>query len=83
MLDQHTTPTHIAIDHDADGAFAVITRPGAPAERVELTHQSVGRLAAAAMEAWLAGEAARKSREKISGSLHDATPPHFIGAMGE
>lgn len=81
--------TRIAIDHDADGAFAVITRPGQAAERVELTHQAVGQLAAAAMEAWLVEE---RARGRIGAGHHspeagkmvgDAAPPHFIGALGE
>ncbi|MFG1320929.1 hypothetical protein [Xanthobacter autotrophicus] len=81
--------TRIAIDRDADGAYAVITRPGAPAERVELTHQAVGRLVAAAMEAWLVEE---RVRGRIGAGYHspeagkmvgEADPPHFIGALGE
>lgn len=72
--------TRIAIDHDADGAFAVITRPGQAAERVELTHQAVGRLAAAAMEAWLVEERVR--RRRLSSGDEDALLS-FVGSFGE
>ena len=81
--------TRISIDHDADGAFAVITRPGQAAERVELTHQAVARLATAAMEAWLAEERERGRLRTVHHSpevgkmIGEADPPHFIGTLGE
>lgn len=77
--------TRIAIDHDADGAYAVITRPGAPAERIPITHRDAVRLMSEAAQVVLVeeGRRVRKSREKISGSLRNDVPPHFIGALGE
>lgn len=76
--------TRLSIDHDADGAYAIITRPGQAAERVELTHAAVARLAAGAMGAWLAEEAAR-GRAVVTPARWPAedAPAHFIGALGE
>lgn len=75
--------TRLSIDHDADGAYAVITRPGQAAERVDLTHAAVARLAAGAMGAWLAEEAARKMTLGLSEGHSDDAPVPFIGDLGE
>ncbi|MFG1332470.1 hypothetical protein V5F41_14650 [Xanthobacter autotrophicus] len=77
--------TRIAIDHDADGAYAVITRPGQAAERIQITHRDAVRIMSEAAQVVLVeeGRRVRKSREKISGSLRDDDQPHFIGAQGE
>ncbi|MFG1259129.1 hypothetical protein V5F79_17505 [Xanthobacter flavus] len=71
--------TRLAIDWDGDGAFAVITRPGAPAEVIRLP--DIHRVATEAMAAatsvsgWVVVRPARWPQED--------GPPHFIGAMGE
>lgn len=72
--------TRIAIDHDAGGAFAVITRPGAPAEWVELTHRDAVRLMSEAAQVVLVEEGRRHA---IHHHDHRDAPPHFIGALGE
>ena len=82
--------TRIAIDHDADGAFAIITRPGQAAERVELTHRDAVRLMSEAAQAVLVEDGRRHVRlrtghhsPEAGKMIGDATPPHFIGALGE
>lgn len=74
--------TRLSIDHDADGAYAVITRPGQAAERVDLTHAAVARLAAGAMGAWLAEDGRRKG-VALTEPPADDVPEHFIGDLGE
>ncbi|MFG1389098.1 hypothetical protein [Xanthobacter versatilis] len=74
--------TRIAIDHDADGAFAVITRPGQAAERVELTHRDAVRLMSEAAQVVLVEERRRKMT-LVRTDGHSEAPPHFIGALGE
>lgn len=82
---QEIVSVRVAIDHDTDGAYALVTRPGSAAERIPLTHRDAVRLMSEAAQAVLVedGRPVRKSREKISGSLQDEAPPHFIGALGE
>ncbi|MFG1320344.1 hypothetical protein [Xanthobacter autotrophicus] len=41
----------IAIDQDGDGSFALVTRPGAPAERIPITHRDAVRLMSEAAQA--------------------------------
>lgn len=71
--------TRLTIDWDADGAFAVITRPGAPAEIVRLP--DIHRVATEALQA----ELAQRGRVVVRPARWPAedTPPHFIGAHGE
>ncbi|MFG1342582.1 hypothetical protein [Xanthobacter autotrophicus] len=73
--------TRIAIDHDADGAYAIVTRPGAPAERIPITHRDAVRLMSEAAQVVLVEEWRRRTIERSS--IVDAAPPHFIGALGE
>ena len=76
--------TRIAIDHDADGAYAVITRPGAPAERIPLLHRDAVRLMSEAAGVVLVEEGRRKSSMQIMHRASaDAAPPHFVGTLGE
>jgi len=46
----------IAIDQDGDGSFALVTRPGAPAERIPITHRDAVRLMSEAAQAVQAEE---------------------------
>lgn len=71
--------TRLSIDHDADGAYAVITRPGQAAEVVRLP--DVDRTATEAMAAALA----MRGRVVVRPARWPAesAPPHFIGALGE
>lgn len=74
----------IAIDHDADGAFAVITRPGQAAERIPITHRDAVRLMSEAAQVVLVEEGRRQSNMQIvHRASADAAPSHFIGALGE
>lgn len=80
--------TRIAIDYDADGAYAVITRPGQAAELIRLP--DVDRVATEAMVAALAmrgqGVVILKARWPTSlqkTQRSDDGPPEFIGARGE
>ncbi|MFG1371470.1 hypothetical protein V5F32_04770 [Xanthobacter oligotrophicus] len=76
--------TRLAIDHDADGAYAVITRPGAPAERIPITHRDAVRLMSEAAQVVLVEEGRRQSNMQIvHRASADAAPPHFVGALGE
>lgn len=71
--------TRIAIDHDADGAYAVITRPGAAAEVIRLP--DIARVATEALQA----ELAMRGRMVVIPARwpRDDVPEHFIGAQGE
>lgn len=89
--------TRLTIDWDADGAYAVITRPGQAAEVVRLP--DVDRTATEAMTAALAMrgkvvvrparwphsgcEVAVATRSENHPVLSTDAPPHFIGALGE
>jgi len=75
--------TRLAIDWDDDGAFAVITRPGQPAEVIRLP--DIYRVATEAMQADLAmrGRVVVWSACKRSLQVGEDEPPHFIGALGE
>ena len=71
--------TRLSIDWDAEGAFAVLTREGAPAEIVRLP--DIHRVATEAMQA----ELAQRGRVVVRPARWPAesAPPHFIGAQGE
>lgn len=71
--------TRLAIDWDADGAFAVITRAGQPSEMIRLP--DVDRLATEAMTAALA----MRGRVVVRPARwpREDGPEHFIGALGE
>ena len=74
----------IAIDQDGDGSFALVTRPGAPAERIPITHRDAVRLMSEAAQVVLVEEGRRQSNMQIvHRASADAAPPHFIGALGE
>lgn len=70
--------TRLHIDWDGDGAYAVITRPGAPAEVIRLP--DADRIATEAMTAALA----MRGRVVVRAARWPADDtPHFIGALGE
>lgn len=77
--------TRLSIDWDGNGAFAVITRPGQPAEVIRLADHD--RIATEAMTAALAMRGrvvvrpARWPRDGVDNI--EGIPEHFIGAMGE
>lgn len=71
--------TRLHIDWDGDGAYAVLTRPGAPAEMIRLP--DIHRLATEAMQAELAMRGRVVTRP--ARWPREDGPPHFIGAQGE
>lgn len=77
--------TRLSIDWDGDGAFAVITRSGHPAEVIRLPDHD--RIATEAMTAALALRGrvvVRPARwPRNGGGYPDAIPPNFIGVLGE
>lgn len=60
--------TRLTIDHDADGAFAVITRPGQAAEHIPITHRDAVRLMSEAAQAVQAEEC--KWRAQLGATPH-------------
>lgn len=79
--------TRIAIDWDADGAYALITRPGAAAEHIPLSHRDAVRLMSEAAQAVLLQDRLFASRNMTPSAASCEgdylAPPHFIGALGE
>lgn len=81
--------TRIAIDWDTDGAFAVLTRPGAPAEIVRIP--DIHRVATEAMVAemalrgWVVVMAARWPDHSpgVGKIIHEGGPEPHIGSWGE
>lgn len=71
----------IAIDQDGDGSFALVTRPGAPAERIPITHRDAVRLMREAAQLVLVEEGRRQWHVLERGKSE--AQPHFIGALGE
>lgn len=71
--------TRISIDWDGDGAFAVLTRPGAPAEIIRLP--DIHRVATEAMQA----ELAMRGRIVVTRARWpaDDAPQPLIGQWGE
>lgn len=71
--------TRLAIDWDGDGAFAVLTRPGLPAEIVRLP--DIHRVATEAMQA----ELAMRGRVVVRPARwpSDEGPEPLIGQWGE
>lgn len=77
--------TRISIDWDGEGAFAVLTRPGAPSEEVRLSVDDTVRLMKEAAEAWL------RTREKVvvtparwpKGDKIEGAGEPLIGHFGE
>lgn len=73
--------TRVAIDHDGDGAYVRITRPGQAAEIVPLTHRAAVRLMSEAAEVVLAVDRERRGvRDRVT--AEDAPEP-AIGMLGE
>ncbi|MFG1276539.1 hypothetical protein [Xanthobacter autotrophicus] len=66
----------IAIDQDKDGSFALVTRPGAPAERIPITHRDAVRLMSEAAQVVLVEEGRRK--HPLHHHDHRDAPPHFL-----
>ena len=69
--------THVSIDHDGDGAYVRITRPGRAAEIVPLTHRAAVRLMSEAAAVVLA-----QDREQTADAPEEAPEP-AIGMLGE
>lgn len=71
--------TRISIDWDGEGAFAVLTRPGAPAEIVRLP--DIHRVATEAMQA----ELAMRGRVVVTPARwpREDGPEPLIGRWGE
>lgn len=68
----------IAIDQDGDGAFAVITRPGQAAERVELTHRDAVRIMSEAAQVVLVEEGRRRAQFGGSQPVAAAGKPKVV-----
>lgn len=70
----------IALDYDADGAFVILTRFGAAAERIPLSHRDAVRIMIEAAQVVLTGTGVRRSGVKESLTTDK---PHLIGTFGE
>lgn len=73
------------IDWDADGTFAVLTRPGAAAEVIRMSPADEERILVGLLEAMLARRGKVIVRPAVRPRLDDldVLPSHFIGSFDE
>lgn len=71
----------VALDYDADGAFVILTRFGAAAERIPLSHRDAVRIMSEVAQVVLVKE----TRRKYNARYEDYTEvqANFIGTFGE